>query len=203
MQQVANGTAILSDCPALGFPSVFSPDGISGGRHFDIPRPMLDIVLFGKDESSGLANVWFCEDQVYAIHNFTNYDPYNGTVTAICQAGNAYQWGFSFLLLFLVCIAQSLFAIIVYALWIEAHRNMAIPPRKLKRKYPSGIEEWEDVDYPSTLSHAVNMVRQAEEVYGDGVKLWSARRLDDVVWRGKEGMRTTRLPEDDYELPKE
>ena len=113
-------------------------------------------------------------------------------VTGFCQAGNNYEWGFSYLLLLFTCIAQSLFAIIMYALWFEVHRNSVTRDRgtrEVRRDVPSGEGTWEREDYPSVISHATEMVRQAEEAYGEEVKTWSARKLDTTVWRGKEGMR--------------
>jgi len=175
------------DCPHLAKPSV-----ITFGTNYtiDLDPPMLDIRVFGTNETSGLPNAWLCNGLALPTVDFSNYEHsghYN--VTGLCQAGNVYEWGFSYLLLLFTCIAQSLFAIIMYALWFEVRRNSTTVTRRTKKVWANGVVEWEKDDYPSVMSHATEMVRQAEEAYGEGVKTWSAVELDNIVWKGKEGMR--------------
>ncbi|KAK5722650.1 hypothetical protein LTR15_005882 [Elasticomyces elasticus] len=147
----------------------------------DLPAPLLDILTWGENAQTGSPNSWLCNGVEYNSEWFSLRN-----VTGTCQAGGEYQWGFSYLLLFSVCITQSL---------------TVSAPRKIKETYrATGHEQWRDGDYPSTLSSAVNMVRQAEAAHGHSVTLWCARKLDDVIWRGKEGMRAARLPDDGYEI---
>jgi len=148
---------------------------------------MLDIQLVGT--TSGLADLWACDTAALRTEWFTNYgDSQTANVTAYCSAGSNYQWGFSFLLLFFVCIAQCLFAIIMYSLWIDAKWHLQTRTGMYRKATPKGWAAWETADYSSTLSHATNIVRQAEDAYGD-VTSWSASKLDRVVWRGRKGMR--------------
>ncbi|KAK4961369.1 hypothetical protein LTR10_001859 [Elasticomyces elasticus] len=188
----------LPFCAPLNKTSTFqSEDQKYKPYTIDLPAPLLDILTWGENAQTGSPNSWLCNGVEYKSEWFSLRN-----VTGTCQAGGEYQWGFSYLLLFSVCIAQSLFAVMIYALWVEAHRYRTVSaPRKIKETYrATGHEQWRDGDYPSTLSSAVNMVRQAEAAHGHSVTLWCARKLDDVIWRGEEGMRAARLPDDGYEI---
>jgi len=181
-----NDSSRLMDCPHLAKPSVLNR-GTSFTMHLD--PPMLDIRVFGTNETSGLPNGRVCNHLALPTVEFVNYEYslYNN-VTRLCQAGNVYEWGFSYLLLLFTCIAQSLFAVIMYALWLEVRRNSVTVMRRTKFE-ANGVVWWEKEDYPSVISHATEMVRQAEEGYREEVRTRSARKLDTTVWKGKEGMR--------------
>ncbi|KAK5127101.1 hypothetical protein LTR85_008461 [Meristemomyces frigidus] len=176
----------LGDCPPLAKTSEFE----YGGKSFHLDTPMLDFRLFGTNASSGLPNVWMCEGVALKTVDFSIYGyATSHNVTGFCQAGNTYQWGFSFLLLFLVCILQVIFAAIMYALWIEARRNSYTAHRRVKRVFSNGRVERSSKYYPSVMGHTTNMIAQAERAYGDGIKAWSTTKLDKTVWRGRKGMR--------------
>lgn len=177
----------LSECPPLAIPSGFD----EGGATLELDAPLLNIQVFGDNETSGLPNVWLCDGLVLPTIKFANYEYASGSpnITAFCQAGNVYQWGFSYLLLFFVCILNFIFAVIMYALWIEARHESVTTTRMVRGAVASGGREWEKADYPTIMSHATNMVKQAEDAYGDQVRSWTAKKLDEVVWEGEKGMR--------------
>ena len=178
----------LVDCPATNIPSTI---GFAGGSYpVNLEPPLLDINLWGINETSGIPNFWVCKNLALTTASFNDFGwTYSWNVTSYCTAGSTYQWGFSFLLLFIVCVLNFFFAATMYGLWIEAHRHRKFRPKREKKVWPSGKVEWRDSHYPSMLSSATNIVRQAEKHYGDAVTSWSSRQLDDVVWRGKKGMR--------------
>lgn len=166
------------------------------GDTVHLDSPLLNIEIWGVDNATGLPRGWLCDGIAVMTSNFSNFKTdleglYSANATGFCQAGSEYQWGFSFLLVFITCVFQLLYAISMYSLWIEARRNSSTALRGWREVYAPGDFRWRGADWPSVMSHAVNMVRQAEEGYGEEIKSWSAKRLDKVIWRGSKGMRTS------------
>ena len=185
---VCQNVSNLANCPPLAKTSVFQT---YDNRRVQLDAPMLDFRVYGTNESSGLPNTWICDGVTFNTVDFTNLggSPY-ANITVICQAGSDYQWGFSFLLLFIVCVFQMLFAAIMYGLCIEARRNSLTTQYRIERVDPwNGHVHHAPKYYTSVMGHATNMVAQAEKAYGDDIKVWSTKKLDNTVWRGKRGMR--------------
>lgn len=174
-----NVTAL--ECPILNVASNIT----IGNSSFALSAPMLSFQLFGTGPN-GVPNDWICDGL-----DFRTLDFNAGNITGHCQAGADYQWGFSFLLTFIVSILNFLFVVTMYALWMDATRNMAAVTMQtaVRDAYGQATASKVNADFPSILGNATNMVRQAEEVYGEDVKKWSARKLEETVWRGKAGMR--------------
>lgn len=85
----------------------------------------------------------------------------------------------------------------MYWLWIHPRRNGDLRgveevtnPRPLARA-AQGIENWRRVNSPSHLRHALNIADQAEKRYGSDVREWPSWKLEEKIWKGREGMRVS------------
>lgn len=151
----------------------------------NLSAPLLNIQLWGNYTATGVPNVWLCAGFILNTYDFNP-----GNVTGICSAaGTSYQWGFSFLLLLLVCILNLVFAAIVYGLWMDARRNAVTPRKREKKVHPTGMVEWRVVDHPSAMKSVMAIAAQAMNDHGDEVFQWNSKKLNKDVWRGKKGMR--------------
>ena len=121
---------------------------------------------------------WTCDYETVATWNISMFTQptlqHRHTATAICQAGNRYVWGFSFLLTFAVCIIQLLFVLVMYGLWFYAC-------------YHSGQHE-----ESSQLKDAVMMVTQAQQQHEEDIAGWSAQKLKKRITKGQRGVTLTR-----------
>lgn len=146
--------------------------------------PLLDIQLWGTNATTGRPNYWLCAGRIINVHDFDT-----GNVTGICNAvpnvftGTSYMWGFSFLLLFLVCVLNLVFAAIVYGLWIDARRCSLTPQRWRKKSFPNEVVQWKAVDYPSTMTSVMTIAAQARAAHGDQVFEWNSHELNKTLWR--------------------
>lgn len=165
------GNSTRATCPPLAKSSVLTQDGV---KIKDLGPPLLNIQLFPAD-------TWLCGDLIVHTSDLLADD-----ATGICTAGSQYQWGFSFLLLFLVCILQFIWAAAMYALWIDVQRNS--DKSGADRDTAFTVEA---AMRPTLLKSAIAIASQAEQQYGAEVKGWTSRKLERVVWRGKKGIHVT------------
>jgi hypothetical protein len=149
---IANSYIIFADVYTYGFngtnsaSSIFSPDN---STTFNLPSPILNISAFyiwslstffsfnsltvvGSGASSTTASV---ESLSYpSLARFARIDqPDNRTYdipyirdNGRCQQQNTYQWGFSFLLLFIALLLSTLWALGMWAMWLDAYYNSKI-----------------------------------------------------------------------------
>jgi hypothetical protein len=179
----------LADCPPLAMASTLD---WTKDLTINLTSPMLNIQLWGTNESSGIPNVWLCDGLILNTKDFpTDGRGRSGNLTGMCNAGNEYQWGFSYLMLLLVCILNFIFTAMMYGLWIEAHRNDSRNMYIEQKSSKSKDGEKEDAS-PSLLKDALFLASQAEEQYGQEIREWSSRKLQKTVWDGKKGMRLRR-----------
>lgn len=116
---------------------------------------------------------WFCAETMVSTANLTKWE--GASVTAYCQAaGNKYVWSFSFLLAFIVLVAQLLVALMMYGLWLCFCRQ-------------AGLH-----DEISELKDAVTMVTQAQQQHGDNLASWNAPTLRRRVLKGTHGVSLAR-----------
>lgn len=113
----------------------------------------------------------------------------------ICTSGLYYQWGFSFLLLFIVAVLNLIFAAMLYGLWIDARRNgnvrgaMEVVEARRSAQGNDPLTRYRMVNTPSHLRNVLNMADQAERCYGRDVREWPSWKLREKIWSGEEGMR--------------
>lgn len=186
----------LSDCPATNISSVmFDPDDpYQSSIHLE--PPLLNIQTYGNNSATGIPDVWLCNNMILYQKDFNA-----GNITGICKpainpwTGTEYQWGFSFLLLFIVCTMNLVFAVLMFTLWITARRSA--PARSKAREKTVGTRErpatWRRSHFPSVMSSVVAMAGQVREDHGDEVFGWSAETLRSRVWDSKEGVRMRRV----------
>ena len=130
-------------------------------------------ILPYQDSSDSVSEYshWSCADEIFQKQDLSQYAGAVGTANGICRAGSGYQWGFSFLLTFVVCILNLIFTLIMYALWWDVHRHGNASETK-----------------PGVFKDAVTMVTMAQSQYGAKVGEWSSATLQRVVVNGRNGM---------------
>ena len=168
-----------SECPLLAKNSTLDVFG----DQKDVTSPLLDIQTWGSNHTTGLPDVWLCDTRIVKTKDIDitlSSTPHINTIIT-CNAINKYQWGFSFLLLFIVCVLQFIWAAMMYELWIEARRN---DNSRVERSQSAQNV----ADKPSLLVSAVAIVSQAKQQYGKGIKVWSSEELNNSVWNGSMGM---------------
>lgn len=138
--------------------------------------------------ASGIPSYWACNEYILDTN-----DLYNGNVTGTCTASDNYQWGFSFLLLFIVSVMNFLVAILLYALWLEATMCGRTGYKEPSKKHGYLEDSWKSAQTPTVAGDAVAVVKQMETHYGTDVGEWTSYELDTVIWRGRKGMCTLRL----------
>lgn len=169
----------LMDCPPLARNTSIGLDH----PQLHMGAPMLNIQTWGWNETADLPNVWVCSNQF--IHT-QDFNPNN--VTGICTAGSNYQWGFSFLLLFIVCVFQFVFAIMIYALWIESERYITAKEADMEDDKRPG-QMFEAARHPTVLSSALALAEHTEQDFGSQIRDWTSPELDTFIYRGSRGMR--------------
>lgn len=180
--QKQTDTYTFSDCPPLNRESQLNDTG----SLINITSPMLNIQRYGVNNQTGEPDFWFCNgDIIVSTESLTG-----GNVTGICSAVSDYQWGFSFIILIIVLVLNFTFAIVMYALWIQARRHEPINLHEGsgsdgRAAYGSVVSD----EAPSLLSDVMLIAGQAERHYGDQVKGWSTSTLKERVWNGKKGLR--------------
>jgi hypothetical protein len=149
---IANSCIISADVYTYGFngtnstSSIFSPNN---STTFNLPSPILNISAFyiwslgfyfspdslavaGSSASSSIASVESLSYQ--SLARFARIDqPDNRTYdipyirdNGRCQQQNTYKWGFSFLLLFIALLLSALWALGMWAMWLDAYCNSKI-----------------------------------------------------------------------------
>jgi hypothetical protein len=100
-------------------------------------------------------------------------------VTGQCTTGTDYRWGFSFLMLLLVCILNMVAAIGFLSLWLYGNRD--------SNSYYRG----RDREGLNTIQTAADIVAQAKEYYGEAAVdgTWSSQEMNKKIYKGKRGMR--------------
>jgi hypothetical protein len=148
--------------------------------------PMLNIQTWGVNNKTGAPNYWLCDTIIL------NADSLNtGTnVTGLCTASTSYQWGFSFIILIIICVLNFTFTIVMYGLRIEARRHK---PVSLNEHAGSDSGDASGLitltDAPSLLRDVILIASNAENQYGEEVKGWSSAKLDECVWKGRNGLQ--------------
>lgn len=167
---------VFADCPPLELSSQFNGVNLSA--------PLLNMNPWGSNTSTGMPNYWLCDTLILSTASITS-----GTnVTGTCTANASYQWGFSFLILFIVCILDFAFALLMYSLWVVARRQK---PRTLHRDTEAG-DEVASIDLsepPSLLRDVMVIASNAENRYGEEVKGWSTAKLEQRIWKGRDGLQ--------------
>lgn len=188
----------LTECPATNIDSIINLDesgaiNAFNGTAVQLGPPLLDIQLWGNNLTTGLPNTWLCNEYILPTSSFSNGGGYShaSNITGVCTAGPYYQWGFSFLLLFSVCILNLLFAATMYALWIDARRNRRRPLKFKEVVIPEtgGKARLEKDEKRYLMADAFELVTQVEREYGSKVREWGPTKLRTVVRKGKKGMR--------------
>ena len=190
----ADYKAALSD-PACAVPSrpectsLSKPSTIEWlGQLHNLSSPLLDIKRANYDPDTDESNLWMCGSgaSVFWSSQFVqNGIPQSGQVTGSCGAPSpSYQWGFSFLPLFIVCVLQFIWAVTMYGLWVENRRVGLTADSRNQAAVNTAYR-------PSYLVSAVAIVSQAEQHYGGEIKAWDSRELDRSIWRGSKGMDST------------
>ena len=109
-------------------------------------------------------------------------------ISALCTAGSNYQWGFSFLLLLIVCVLNLVFGAAMYGLWADARRQGSLRTEE-EVMSNSGGHGTRSLNSPSNLRSALDIAKQAELQHGKEVHDWPSWKLDRVVWRGNKGIQ--------------
>ena len=100
-----------------------------------------------------------------------------------CQSnGSTYQWGFSFLLLFIFCVFTMVWCLGMYAMWMDADQNSRVARSGQK---PGG-----------TFRSVIDLATAIREDLGDGAGHLSNGELDKRLKRSKGGLNlsTDALP---------
>jgi hypothetical protein len=169
----------LDDCPPLTKTSQLTFD-----ENFviNLSSPMLNIQLW--DKVSHLPNVWICNGLILNTHDFGYHGLPSGNLTGSCSGGSEYEWGFSYVMLLIVCILNLIFATMMYELWLEAHRNGTVnmfkERERIKYNAQNQIQSREYIheeENPSILKDAVLIASYAEQQYGQDIKVWSSSKL--------------------------
>ena len=184
----------LTDCAPLNKSSTFSRTTLHDGQHpVALAPPVLNIEVLGT-EASGAAKAFICNldgffgsNPVFFYTRQINKEGPDG-ISALCTSAAYYQWGFSFLLLFIVCILNLLFAATMYGLWIDTRRDTNI--QAVETDF-SATDRVRGATYPNHLRSVLEITSQAEKEYGEQIRKWPSWKLDKVVWRGKKGMKAT------------
>lgn len=155
----------MSSCPSANITTWAANPANGDDWHYNITisPPMPGIIPYPKRSPY---SHWTCEGNIYATDWF---DLQTGNITGVCQAGSKYVWGFSFLLTFVVSILTFVFAVMMYALWLDTRG--------------AGLAR----DH-SAFKDAVEMVTQAQTQYGEQIDEWTAGDLQKKVMRGSSGM---------------
>jgi hypothetical protein len=149
---VANSQIIFTDVLTYGFNGTNSTSSIfylNNSTTFNLPTPVLNISAFYIwslnlfpisnalfKSAGGISNIFTAIEalsypsrarfaRIDRTDNRTYDIPYirdNGR----CQQQNAYQWGFSFLLLFIALLLSALWALGMWAMWLDAYCNSKI-----------------------------------------------------------------------------
>ena len=148
--------------------------GSSGNTTLNPPMP--GIIPF-QNLKGPLADItehshWLCAQTVVSTANITKFN--TATVTAYCEAGTKYLWGFSFLLTFVVLVIQLIVALIMYGLWVCFCREAGSRAE---------VSEFKD---------AAMMITQAQQQHGDGIASWDVPTLKRRVLKGKHGVTVAR-----------
>ncbi|KAJ4146870.1 hypothetical protein LMH87_001429 [Akanthomyces muscarius] len=190
---------MLTDCGPLNKTSEIRDSLNSAGsssRMIKLDAPMLNIEVWPFDEATNMPSAWLCNDLIIKTADLNSHK----NVTGICTSVNSnYQWGFSYLILLIVCILHLLFAVIMYALWLEA-RRCSVDAISAWRRTPlrCGADDaslkTQDLvrkaaARPSIMTSAIAIVSQAEQHYGANVSSWTNSKLNKRVWRGSKGMQ--------------
>ena len=111
-----------------------------------------------------------CGERIFAADHLQQYNHGVGSVSATCQAGSGYSWGFSFLLTFVTSVLNLVFVILMYLIATEARRH---------GEWTKDVGEFKD---------AVTMVTLAQQQYGDKIGDWSSSTLQKEIVGGQVGM---------------
>lgn len=192
----------LTTCPVLNQHSTFN--------NYVQPSPMLNLEVYSPPDATHGYTHWACGDYDTP---FTSQqlleDPSNSPNLGVCRSNGEYLWGFSYQLLFVTSVFQLVFALIMFALWIEAHRHLW-PARKatkeaaalkaaragtlhfttFKRRPRDAVRE--AADHPDVYNSAFALVSQARQQYGDDIFTWSDEQRTEVIWRGSKGIQIER-----------
>ena len=164
-----------------------------GETSIALPAPLLNIEIAGT-HANGTPKAYVCNWQwpenevlIYTSEADQNQEGSAG----ICLAGAYYQWGFSFLLTFIVSILNLLCVSMLYGLWIDARRDGDI--KRVKEAVPSEREPscastYRSVNSPGHLRNALIIAHQAERQYGADVHEWQSWRLRRI-WNGEGELR--------------
>ncbi|KAL9105657.1 MAG: hypothetical protein Q9227_009206 [Pyrenula ochraceoflavens] len=148
-----SGRMIHLDPPTLDIRTFFLPSGY--------PSPNSNISHYYETESY---DRWSqnngIENALYSLNNQTysyNYVKLNG----ICNQESTYKWGFSFLLLFIFAIIQTIWVIGMYVLWLDAH----LASRFVRAGRDMGTHR-AALDFSKAMRK--DMGEEATELLGDG-----------------------------------
>lgn len=182
-----NDSNSFVDCPPLAYPSQMNATWVPIPNYVvNFSAPMLNIQTWGLNNKTGAPNYWLCDE---VILNADSLDTGNN-VTGLCTASTSYQWGFSFIILIIICALNFTFAIVMYGLWIEARNHKSVG----LNEYAGGDSgdasgSMTRTDAPSLLKDVMLIASNAEKQYGEEVKGWSSEKLHQRVWKGQNGIQ--------------
>lgn len=176
----ANSTA---DCPATNISSASDDIPISAPllnirllEPFTVTSPNISYV----PSQDKMPEAWACGNGLFYHRDFfIEWEPGANVanVTGKCTGGTDYRWGFSFLMLILVCVLNIMTAIGLFALWM----------------YGSACSDGSrrGTESLNTIRVAADIVTQARRYYGESAVdgTWSSQDMDQKIYRGKRGMR--------------
>ncbi|PLB46566.1 hypothetical protein P170DRAFT_477446 [Aspergillus steynii IBT 23096] len=174
-----------ADCPATNISSQYiSPRNVT----YCLDPPLLNFHLLSNDSLSmdspspspdKMPVAWVCD---FALFYHTDFFAHSGikepNATGSCQsASDGYIWGFSYILLFIVCLLNLITGLALYGLWIYGHGSKE---GTLRGREPA-----------SQLRAAANIIQQAREYYGDEAVNgdWDCRKMERDIFGGDRGMR--------------
>jgi hypothetical protein len=183
-----NDSNSFVNCPPLEFPSQINltfGTGPYSKQIVNLSAPMLNIQTWGVNKTGGGPGYWLCDKIILnseSLNTGTN-------VTTLCTASTSYQWGFSFIILIIICVLNFTFSIIMYGLWIEARMH-----KPVSSNGHAGSDDGDEsgaipqTDTPSLLGDVMLIASSAERQYGEEVTGWSSAKLRERVWKGRNGL---------------
>ena len=182
-----NNGSSLDNCAPLQKSSTIMQATYTGT--VSLEPPLLNIDVLGNN-AHGSPAAFKCPSFPTSLVFHTwqiNKGGENG-ISALCTAGSSYQWGFSFLLLLIVCILNLIFAAMMYGLWVDARRQGNLKTNRERVAEYSGGPTL-SLNSPSNLRSALDIAKQAELQHGKEVHDWPSWKLEGIVWRGSKGIR--------------
>lgn len=189
----APNAAVLAGCGPLNKTSEIRDSRNAGEGMITVDAPMFNIEVWPVDEATKMPSAWLCSGLTIKTADLNSHK----NVTGICTSVSSnYQWGFSYMILLIVCIMHLAVSVILYCLWLEANRCKVAASRTTAPPSSAEDDSLSNQDLvhkaaiqPSILASAIAIVGQAERHYGAEMGTWTNHKLNSKVWRGSRGIQ--------------